>query len=177
MADMILVGIATALEPHLGPDDPDPSKGFADDLLLQLLRILNAKWALHACGEWEENTGQTFATGEGKSAFLRDIADDSNPGYTVTGKTILPADAFEYLGVTLTVHDATDTSILRRATSASGALTTIKTLCMLVRGMQTKQANYVYDTFVVSRWLYASFLQPLTPALVHRLDSIQCYMI
>lgn len=90
----------------------------------------------------------------------------------ITGKTILPAAAFEYLGVTLTVHGTTDTSILRRAATASGALSTLKALRLLVRGMQTKQALYVYDTFVVSRWTYASFLQPYTPALAHRLGSI-----
>ena len=90
----------------------------------------------------------------------------------ITGKTILPAEAFEYLGVTLTVHGTTDNSILRRAATASGALSTLKALRLLVRGMQTKQALYVYDTFVVSRWTYASFLQPYTSALAHRLDSI-----
>lgn len=143
VADRLLTQIATALSAHLGPGDPDPSKGFADDLLPQLLRILNAKRAFAACGDWAEATGQTFATGEGKSAFLRDSNVSTDPGYTVTGKSILPAAAaFEYLGVTLTVHGTTDASILQRAATVSSALSTLKTLRLLVRGMQTKQAIY-----------------------------------
>lgn len=66
-AGLLLTTIAKALEDHLAPNDTDPSKGFADDLLLQLLKLLNAKRALAACSTWAEETGQEFATSRRKA--------------------------------------------------------------------------------------------------------------
>lgn len=96
MPDFLLSGIARALENHLPPGAPRPANGFADDLFLQLLQILNAKRALAACTTWVEETGQEFATGERKSACLIEHSATTNPGFEVTGKEILPALAFEY---------------------------------------------------------------------------------
>ena len=176
-ADLLLQYIERALQGHLVSGDADPSKAFADDLLLQLRRQLNARRALGACTEWAEETGQVFATGEGKSAFLRDQDDIIDPGFQVTGKYILPADAFEYLGVTITATGTTDASLRRRVEAASSALATLNHLRILVRGMSMKHATFVYNTFVVSRWTYAAFLQPFTVEMRNRLDAIDAGFI
>lgn len=92
--------------------------------------------------------------------------------WQVSKKTILTAEAFEYLGVTITRSSTTDASILRRADAASSALSNLKQLRILVRGMNMHHALYVYNNFVVSRWTYASFLQPYTTTVRSRLDGI-----
>ena len=38
--------------------------------------------------------------------------------------------------------------------------------------MRMKEAHFIYNTFVISKWSYASFLQPFLPAAAKRLDGL-----
>lgn len=166
--------IDEALREHLGDGDPKPKTCFADDLVLKLLTFLNAKRALGACGQWEDETGQVFTAAIGKSASLAREGDPVDIGLHVNGKPILQARTFEYLGVTLGATGPTPASLNRRVKSASAALTSQRALHLLVRGMNLRQTTFIYDTFVVSRWTYAVFLQPCdksTDASLQALDA------
>ena len=176
-ADDLLRMIAAALEKFLTPSDPPPAKAFADDLLMQLLRLLDAKRALAACGRWASATGQIFTVARGKSAYLRRVGDTADLGLTVNEKTILSAEDFQYLGVTLTASGPSDASLTRRVGAASAAMARIQEAQVLVRGMNVRLAYSVYSTFVVSRWTYAAFLQPFTQSTATRLDAIDAAFI
>lgn len=63
----LLAKIIRALAPVLQERDPSPANAFADDLLLQLCKPLNAKRAILACEIWETRTGQSFAMKEEKA--------------------------------------------------------------------------------------------------------------
>ena len=177
MADLLFQMIDEELLGHLLPSDPAPKKGFADDLLLQLLRLLNAKRALLGCGRWEKRTGQTFTVAVGKSASLAREDDPQDLDLRVNGKRILPATTFEYLGVTLSATGPTTHSLDRRVAAASSAMTNLRMLDLLVRGMNLSHATFLYDTFIVSKWTYASFLQPLTITTLARLNAIDAGFI
>ena len=172
MADDLLLEIERALLKFLLETDPSPTKAFADDLLLQLRTLLNAKRALRACERWETRTGQRFTMKEGKSASLRHPGDPADLGLTVNDKKILPADSFEYLGVTITATGPSDSSMRRRIQSAIMALHSMKTLHILVRGMDIRHARMIYDNFIVSKWSYACFLQPVTDETLKRLNGL-----
>lgn len=172
MADDLLVEIERALAEFISEADPRPAKAFADDLLLQLRTSLNAKRALLACGRWETRTGQRFTMKEGKSAVLQRPGDTMDLGFQVNSKTILPATSFEYLGITITATGPTEDSLRRRTQSASIALQSLRELHILVRGMDIRHARMIYDTFVVSTWSYACFLQPMSEATLMRLNGL-----
>lgn len=176
-ADELLRMIAAALAMHRSSREPIAAKAFADDLLLQLLRLLNAKRALAACGRWAMETGQVFTVAKGKSAYLRRAGVTTDLGLTVNGKTILPAEEFQYLGVTLTAAGPSDASLTRRVGAATAAMSSLREAHVLVRGMNLRLAYSVYTTFVISRWTYAAFLQPLTQTTASRLDAIDAAYI
>lgn len=48
---------------------------------------------------------------------------------------------------------------------------------VLVRGMNARDANFLYDTFVVSRWMYAVFIQPFTATTSPALDAVDAAYI
>ena len=172
MADDLLAEIVRALIDSIQKADPSPAKAFADDLLLQLRTLLNAKRALLACERWETRTGQRFTMKEGKSAVLQQPGDAVELGLQVNNKTILPATSFEYLGITITATGPTEDSIRRRCQSASIALQSLRALHILVRGMNIRHARMIYDTFIVSKWSYACFLQPLSEGTLMRLNGL-----
>lgn len=116
---LVMTMISTSLAKHQTPEDPLPAKAFADDLLLQHVRLLDAKRALAACSSWASVTGQTFTVSQGKSASLTREGDPDDLGLTVSGKRILQAHDFQYLGVTLTARGPTDSSLNRRVAAAS----------------------------------------------------------
>ena len=176
-ADKLMRMIASAVEKSLTPLDPAPAKAFADDLLLQLLRLLDAKRALAACSRWASETGQTFTVAKGKSGSLRRDGDLIDMGLKVNDKCILQTEVFEYLGVTLTATGPTDASLNRRVGAASKAMIKLRAANVLVRGMNVRHAYNLYNTFVVSRWTYAAFLQPLTSTTEFRLNSIDAAFI
>ena len=172
LADDLLDEIERALAHFSQKEDPTPAKAFADDLLLQLRTLLNAKRAMLACARWETRTGQRFTMKKGKSASLQHSDDPADLGLSVNSKAILPAASFEYLGITITTNGPNDDSLRRRTQSASYALHELRTQHILVRGMDIRHARMIYDTFIVSKWSYACFLQPVSEDTLMRLNGL-----
>ena len=172
MMDDLLEEIESALTAFLLETDPSPAKAFADDLLLQLRTLLNAKRALLACARWELRTTQKFNMKKGKSAVLHHPSDPADLGLVVNDKSILPETSFEYLGITITATGPSHASLTRRVVSASMALHSLSAMHILVRGMNMRHARMIYDTFIVSKWTYACFLQPITPETLQRLHGL-----
>lgn len=80
MADELFRMIDDALKGHLTEDDPQPTKEFADDLLLQLLRILLKKRALKAWGSPPSEMRESYGTNlHGSTRQERVVAERGLP--------------------------------------------------------------------------------------------------
>lgn len=124
VADPLMRITGNALYPHLTSADPLPAKAFADDLLLQCRRLLDAKRALAACELWALETGQKFTVAKDKSAYLRRPGEATDLGLTVNDRcrqayptcgchpksVISSTSSTPKLGVTLTATGPTDMS-------------------------------------------------------------------
>lgn len=177
LGDDLLQTIRRALEEFLESDAPQAAKSFADDLLLQLLTLLNAKRALRACGQWAQGSGQVFNMKKGKSAYLIQHAAEPDPDLRINGERILGQEEFDYLGISISSTGPTDSSLSRRLRAASFAFASLHRTDILVRGMDFSVARMVYDTFIVAKWTYAVFLVPFTDTSRRAADGLDAALI
>ena len=175
--DELLKAIRLAVAQTLPPDEPQPAKAFADDLLLQFRDLLNAKRALAACGRWANKSDQAFNLKRGKSAHLTHGIEAPDPDLRINGGLILGQEEFDYLGISISATGPTDSSLARRLRAASASFATLHRNNIFVRGMTLSVARMVYDTFVVAKWSYAVFFVPFSDISRRAADSLDAALI
>lgn len=83
--------------------------------------------------------------------------------------------------MTLTSTGPTADALQRYVASASNAMNNLRALDLLpvsaIRGMDIPHATFLYDTFIVALWTYASFLQSFSPTTQEMLDAVDAGFI
>ena len=177
LGDDLLQTIRHALATSLESDAPQAAKAFADDLLLQLRTILNAKRALRACGQWAQMSGQAFNMKKGKSAHLVPHPSAPDPDLRINGQLLLGEAEFDYLGISISATGPTDSSLSKRLRAASFAFASLHRNEIFIRGMDFTVARMVYDAFIVAKWAYAVFLVPFTATSRRAADGLDAALI
>ena len=177
LGDDLLQAINRAIASFLESDAPQAAKAFADDLLLQLRKMMNAKRALQACGQWAVQTGQVFNLKKGKSAYLTQSASAPDLDLRISGEPILGDDEFDYLGISISSRGPTDSVLCKRLRAATFAFASLHRNEIFIRGMDWAVAKMVYETFIVAKWTFAVFLVPFTDASRRAADGLDAALI